>query len=52
MDIVIETCRRHGVEPLAYLDDVLRRLPAIKAEEVPAITPKRWKESRQIKTVQ
>ncbi len=31
---IFESCRRHKVEPLAYLDDVLRRLPGMTNHEV------------------
>ena len=41
---LLECCRRHGVEPLAYLNDVLKRLPGMtnhQAEKA-ALTPKAW----------
>jgi transposase len=41
---ILECCRRHGVEPLAYLNDVLRRLPGMTNHEAAkaGLTPKEW----------
>jgi len=41
---ILECCRRHKVEPLAYLDDMLRRLPAMTNHQVAAakLTPRDW----------
>lgn len=33
---ILAWCRQHKVEPLAYLNDVLRRLPSMTNHEVPA----------------
>jgi transposase len=43
---VIESARRRGLDPEAYLRDVLTRLPAMKQSELPAITPKAWLAAR------
>ena len=42
---ILECCRRHKVEPLAYLNDVLRRLPGMTNHEVAAanLSPRDWK---------
>ena len=40
---VLGSCRRRGIEPGAYLADVLRRLPSMKANEVTDLVPARWK---------
>jgi len=40
---LIETCKLHGVEPYAYLADVLRRLPAHPINRVAELLPFRWK---------
>jgi hypothetical protein len=40
---IVGSCRRRGIEPLEYLTDVLRRLPAMKANEVKDLVPARWK---------
>ncbi|MGY8717580.1 MAG: IS66 family transposase [Verrucomicrobiia bacterium] len=41
---ILECCRRHKVEPLAYLDDMLRRLPAMTNHEVAKakLSPRDW----------
>jgi transposase len=36
------TCRHHGIDPFAYLQDVLRRLPAQPAGELDAFLPDAW----------
>lgn len=39
---VIESCRRRGIDPYAYLHDVLTRLPNLKNHQVAEITPAAW----------
>lgn len=41
---ILECCRRHHVEPLAYLTDVLRRLPAMTNHQAAdaGLTPRDW----------
>jgi transposase len=41
------TCQRLGVEPWAYLQDVLTRLPATPAEHLVDLLPDRWRAARQ-----
>jgi hypothetical protein len=41
------TCHRLGVEPWAYLQDVLTRLPTLPAERRAELLPDRWKAARQ-----
>jgi hypothetical protein len=36
------TCVRLGVEPWAYLKDVLSRLPTTAAEQLTDLLPQRW----------
>ena len=36
---VLGSCRRHGINPAEYLQDVFERLPKAKTSEVPALTP-------------
>jgi transposase len=43
---VIESCRRRGVEPYAYLRDVLTRLPHLTNKQVPQIVPAAWGKAR------
>ena len=37
--IIIECCRRRGIDPYSYLRDVLSRLPAMTKRQVPEVTP-------------
>jgi hypothetical protein len=39
---IIESCRRHGVEPYTYLHDVLTRLPSMTNRQIKDIVPKAW----------
>jgi len=39
---VIESCRRRGIDPYAYLKDVLTRLPRMTIQQVPEILPAVW----------
>ena len=39
---VIESCRRRGIDPYAYLKDVLTRLPRMTMQQVPQILPAAW----------
>jgi transposase len=39
---VIESCRRRGLDPYAYLKDVLTRLPRMNIQQVPEILPASW----------
>lgn len=43
---IVESCRRRGIDPLAYLRDVLTRLPKMLITEVPSITPEAWAKAR------
>lgn len=40
---IIQSCRRHAINPQEYLTDVLGRLPAMKNHEVKELLPSRWK---------
>lgn len=40
---VIENCRRRGIDPYAYLRDVLTRLPHMTNRHIPEVTPSAWK---------
>lgn len=46
MYTLIANCRLHGVEPHAYLKDVLERLPRTTNKEVAQLTPRRWKNAQ------
>jgi hypothetical protein len=40
---LVVSCQRHGKDPLAYLRDVLRRLPAMTNQsDLAPLTPARW----------
>jgi hypothetical protein len=39
---IIESCRRHSVEPYTYLRDVLTRLPSMTNRQIKDIVPKAW----------
>jgi len=39
------TCRLHGVDPYAYLVDVLQRIDSHPAKDVAQLTPRIWKET-------
>jgi transposase len=39
------TCKRLGVEPYAYLHDILRRLPHHPNKDIWQLTPRGWKET-------
>lgn len=39
---VIESCRRRGLNPYAYLKDVLTRLPNMTNKQIPEVTPQVW----------
>lgn len=39
---VIETCKRLGINPVAYLKDVLTRLPNAKTSQIDDFLPDRW----------
>ncbi len=39
---LIQTARLNGLEPQAYLSDVLKRLPSCKASEIDSLLPHHW----------
>jgi hypothetical protein len=39
---IIESCRRRRLDPLAYLRDVLTRLPAASTSQIAEMTPAAW----------
>jgi transposase len=43
---VIESCRRRGLDPYAYLKDVLTRLPNMSNHQVPEVMPEAWAKAR------
>jgi len=49
---LIASCRMHGIEPWAYLRDVLSLLPGWKKDRVLELAPKYWKATRAKKATQ
>lgn len=43
---LVESCKRHGVEPFEYLRDVLDRLPKQTNQQIAGFTPRAWAEAR------
>ena len=43
---IIESCRRRGIDPHAYLCDVLTRLPHMTSWQIKDITPEAWAKAR------
>lgn len=39
---LIESCRRRGIDPYAYLKDVLTRLPHMTNRQLPEVIPAAW----------
>jgi hypothetical protein len=37
-----QTCKRHQIDPFAYLRDVLARLPGLPPERLPELAPPVW----------
>jgi len=37
-----QTCKQHRIDPFAYLQDVLTRLPALATERLPELVPQTW----------
>ena len=42
---LVITCKRLGVEPYAYLHDILRRLPSHLNKDIWQLTPRGWKQT-------
>lgn len=43
---VLESCRRRGIDPFAYLRDVLTRLPGATVGDLDSLTPAGWTKGR------
>jgi transposase len=43
---IIESCRRHDIEPYTYLHDVLTRLPSMTNRQIKDVVPKAWAAAR------
>jgi hypothetical protein len=42
---IVECCRRRGLDPAAYLKDVLTRLPKMTNWQISEVTPAAWQKS-------
>ena len=40
---LVGSCKRHGLDPFAYLRDLLTRLPATPISDLDPFLPDRWK---------
>ena len=49
---MIENCRRAGIDPRAYLEDLLTRLPGMTNHDAVKLTPANWARARQGKSRQ
>ena len=41
-----QTCKRHGIDPFAYLQDVLTQLPSLPTDCLPQLSPLAWAEAQ------
>jgi hypothetical protein len=48
---LIECCRRRGIDPFAYLKDVLTRLPAATNWTIGELTPGAWAAAAQVRPI-
>jgi transposase len=44
---VVASCRDLGIDPFAYLSDVLARIPGLPLSHMNELTPRRWHEERE-----
>jgi len=44
---IIESCRRRGLDPYAYLREILTRLPNMTNRQIPEVTPQAWSKTCQ-----
>ena len=49
---LIECCRRRGLNPFAYLRDVLSRLPNMTTRQIPEVTPEAWAKAQRTLQIQ
>ncbi|NLX26696.1 MAG: transposase domain-containing protein [Lentisphaerae bacterium] len=45
----MSSCKTHGVDPYAYLKDVLERLPHMTNQQIPQVTPRAWAKEKKLK---
>ncbi len=44
---IVENCRRLGIDTREYLEDLLTRLPGMRASDAVNLTPANWQRARQ-----
>lgn len=49
---VIESCRRRGLDPYAYLREVPTRLPRMTNRQIPEVTPAAWAKAHSTRPLQ
>jgi hypothetical protein len=49
LSTIIESCRRRGLDPYAYLQDVLTRLPSMTTSQIKDVTPAAWPKAQRSK---
>jgi len=47
---ITQTCRRHGIDPFVYLQNVLTRLPSTQVDGLPDLFPHRWAAAQRAST--
>jgi transposase len=48
---LVQTCKAHQVDPFAYLRDIIDRVSTHPMSRIDELTPRRWKELRQLRSV-
>ena len=43
---LLESCKRHGINPQEYLRDLLSRLPSMTNQQTRSLTPANWLKER------
>ncbi len=46
---ILQSCKTYGIDPYAYLKDVLERLPHMTIQEIDQITPSAWSKAQSLK---
>lgn len=46
---ILSSCKTHGIDPYAYLKDVLERLPHMTNRQIPELTPRAWAKTKSMK---
>lgn len=46
---ILSSCKTHGLDPYAYLKDVLERLPHMTNRQIHQVTPRAWAKARSMK---